>query len=487
MANAMPGKRAHLILIALVLATSARLVMAERVELVVHCTKHVGAIRPLHGVNGGPIEDGGLLDLSAHHREAGFPLTRLHDVHWPNPDVVDMHAVFPDPHADPAKPESYDFAATDDYLRATLATGTKLVYRLGESIEHAPRKRHVHPPADAERWAGASVGIIRHYNEGWAGGFRHDIRYWEIWNEPDNRPNMWTGTDEDYFRLYAATAKRIKARWPHLKVGGPAVGNAGELVNGELRPSPFVAAFLERCRRDALPLDFFSWHAYTNDSRELAERAKGVRALLDAGGFRETESHLNEWNYLPDNDWRPVLREGQGAARKTFSERVGGAEGAAFVAASLMRLQDAPLDAANYFNAATGGFGLFDPHGVPRKPFHAMRAFKMLLDGGPRVNVSGAGDLAACAAADRIGESVTLMVSNESAEPRTVAVTVEDFPWQSPVALDVWTLDATHDLALTESLALQPTERRIERTLRGHAVCVIRLRRPAPAVAPPGR
>ena len=41
------------------------------------------------------------------------------------------------------------------------------------------------PPRDPARWAAVCAGIVRHYNEGWAGGFRHDIRYWEIWNEPD--------------------------------------------------------------------------------------------------------------------------------------------------------------------------------------------------------------------------------------------------------------------------------------------------------------
>ena len=59
----------------------------------------------------------------------------------------------------------------------------------------------MHPPADAAKWAAICVGIIRHYNEGWANGFHHGIRYWEIWNEPENRPAMWTGTDEDYLAL----------------------------------------------------------------------------------------------------------------------------------------------------------------------------------------------------------------------------------------------------------------------------------------------
>ena len=34
-------------------------------------------------------------DQIARWKEAAFPLARLHDSHWPNPDVVDVHAVFP--------------------------------------------------------------------------------------------------------------------------------------------------------------------------------------------------------------------------------------------------------------------------------------------------------------------------------------------------------------------------------------------------------
>jgi hypothetical protein len=83
----------------------------------------------------------------------------------------------------------------------------------------------VHPPKDFDRWARVCVNIIRHYNEGWADGFRHNIRYWEIWNEPDLMPPspMWTGTAEEYFRLYAVAAEAIKAHDSALKVGGRAL------------------------------------------------------------------------------------------------------------------------------------------------------------------------------------------------------------------------------------------------------------------------
>ena len=167
-----------------VLLTLALGAAAHGLETAAHirvdCSKTVGQIRPLHGGNCGPLQTGGLIDLTDYHKKLRIPLTRLHDCHWPNPDVVDVHVVFPDFEKDPSDPKSYDFARTDEYIAAVAKTGAKVVYRLGESIEHTPRKHHVHPPRDVEKWARVCLGIIRHYNEGWAGGSRHAIEYWEI-------------------------------------------------------------------------------------------------------------------------------------------------------------------------------------------------------------------------------------------------------------------------------------------------------------------
>lgn len=269
-------------------------------ELRVDLGSPAGTFRALHGLNKGPLSPGGLIDLTESIRDLRPPSIRLHDCHWPYPDVVDIHTIFPRFEADPRVPAHYDFARTDAYLEAVRRTGADMVYRLGESIEHDPTKKHVHPPKDADQWAAIGLGIIRHYNEGWAGGHRWNIRYWEIWNEPENRPAMWTGTDEDYFRLYRATARAIKTRYPHLKVGGPAVGHSGDWKDGVFRPSAFVIRFLSFCREQSLPLDFFSWHGYTADPSEYSRKARALRRLLDDFGFTATESHLNEWNYLPN-------------------------------------------------------------------------------------------------------------------------------------------------------------------------------------------
>ena len=460
---------------AVLLLGPANVNAAEQVR--VDCSQRVGRVRALHGVNNGPVNCGETVDLSAYYRAAKFPLARLHDSGWPNPDIVDIHAIFPDLRADPASPASYRFSRTDDYIQAIVKTNVGIVYRLGESIEHTRKKYNVAPPADYDKWAAACVGIIRHYNEGWAKGFRHNIRYWEIWNEPENRPPMWTGTDADYYRLYATASRAIKARFPNLMVGGPSLGATGPLVDGRLKPTKFLTGFLSYCKEHKLPLDFFSWHTYTDNPYVYAQKAHAMRKVLDEYGFRKTENHLNEWNYLPDNDWRPIFVAGQGIMRQRWIEKMGGSHGAAFVTCALIYLQDSPLDVANYYSGDTNLFGLFNRFGVPKKTFHAMRAFQMLMETPLRLKASGSrfGQTAFCAGISQDGASVTILVSNFRSQDTELSVLVGRIPWQGSTRWEVLRLDAKEDLKSDRSGTLTGRQLKLKVECKAPCVLVIKL------------
>jgi hypothetical protein len=60
-----------------------------------------GEIKPLHGVNLGPLHANGWLDTSATYRRLSFPYTRLHDCPYAVPETVDVHSIFPIFDADP--------------------------------------------------------------------------------------------------------------------------------------------------------------------------------------------------------------------------------------------------------------------------------------------------------------------------------------------------------------------------------------------------
>lgn len=446
-------------------------------EIRIQCDQRIGTIRPLHGVNGGPLNFGETVDLSAHWRELAIPVTRLHDCEWPNAALIDIHAVFPSLAADPAVPENYQFSRTDDYLQAISDTGASVVYRLGESIEHSRRKYHVRPPADYDQWTAACIGIIRHMNEGWANGAHRGIRYWEIWNEPENRPVMWTGTDADYYRLYATAAKGIKSRFPDLKVGGPSVGAIGEVVDGRWQPSEFLSGFLQHCKSTSAPLDFFSWHTYTNDPKVYAIKAKAIRKWLDENGFDKTEIHLNEWNYLPGNEWNPLSVRGQGQARDDWYTEMGGPNGGAFLLNVLIDIQDSPIDLANYYSGDTNAFGLFSRHGTPKKTFYAMKAFRELLKTPHRLSVISPQGIqpVICAGENAEQSELTILVSNFRGKAQSLDLVLENLSQAGRPEIHAFVIDESRQLDPVEATLTKGSPLYIQSSIPASGVLLIKL------------
>lgn len=422
-----------------------------------------GCLRPLNGVNNGPNGGDGCVDVTPFYKAAGFPFARLHDCNWPHPNVVDIPAIFPDFSRDPDDPANYNFVPTDDYLKAILDCGTQVVYRLGTSIEHSPRKYHTHPPTDYAKWARIATHIVRHFNDGWANGFHHRIQYWEIWNEPDIGA-MWSGTREQYYELYAAAARELKAVDRSLKVGGPGLSSDNELRVG----------LLKYCRDHEIPMDFHSWHAYGGDPAALLKNAIQVRHVLDEHGFTQTESHLNEWNYMP-GEWPQIMSPNFPRDRRAIFARITGHEGAAFAASGLIHLQDAPLDMANYYTGDCFWWGLFDGFGVPHKTYYAFLAFKWLLGTPVRATID-APDGTLCAGLSEDGRQAGVLISNFAAAPRELTMDLRGLPAGQPLACEKYLLDASHDLELVETETITGGLVTLRENLPSYSVSFYRLR-----------
>ncbi|MCU6710226.1 hypothetical protein M6D81_16120 [Paenibacillus sp. J5C_2022] len=414
-------------------------------EVTIHADRAIGLFKPVHGVNNGPVTYGSLVDVTDYYVDMGVPLVRLHDPNWPHPREVDMHIIFPDFDKDPADPASYHFTQTDEYMRTVAATGAKILYRLGESIEHTEKKYFVHPPSDYAKWAQICIGIIRHYNHGWADGFHYGIDYWEIWNEPDYSVRMWSGTHEQYYELYETAAKAIKAFDPSLKVGGPAAaGPARE----------FVPEFLAHCRRTEAPLDFFSWHTYTADPQVIARHARHVRGLLDQYGYTGTESHFNEWNYFT-GDFGTIWKKGNEWLRKDVFDRQKSEEGASFAAHVLSLLQDLPVDYANYYDAQPTALfcGLFDYYGVPQKSFYAFHAFDKLLRHDVRLacTIGKASDGASCLAGRGGNGDIAVLISHFREEEAEYTVNIAGEGVVPEDRFTIYRIDAERSFEAAES------------------------------------
>lgn len=288
---------------------------------------------------------------------------------------MDINAIFPNFDADPYDPASYDFPVTDQYLRDIEAGGSEVFYRLGSEIEHYVKKYDTLPPKDFHKWAVICEHIIRHYNEGWAHGMHMGIRYWEIWNEPDLAPDdsdnkrTWGGTKKQFFELYDIAASHLKKCFPNLKIGGPAL--ATDLAWAE--------DFLAQLKA---PQDFFSWHIYACTPEKIAARAQKVRELLDRYNFADTESILDEWNYI----------KGWHGEEYIHSFRyIKSMKGASFTAAAMCTCQNQSVDMLMYYDARPCAFnGLFSTDFVaqPLKGYYPFLMFNELYRRGTAIEVS---------------------------------------------------------------------------------------------------
>lgn len=307
------------------------------------------------------------------YKAARIPYSRNHDSNlsgstYGGPYAHDISAIFPNFDADVNDPASYDFACTDESILATLEAGTETYFRLGQSIEHQIKKHNTMPPKDFRKWAEICEHIIRHYNEGWADGYELNIKYWEIWNEPDldgdGSPNKrnWGGTKAQFFDFYETVAKHLKERFPDLKIGGPALAWNEE----------WAEEFLRTMYIRKVKIDFFSWHVYCTSPKPMIEKAERIRKLLDTYGYDKTESILNEWNYI--KGWKEDY---------VYSlKAIHGMKGAAFTMACMSAAQDSSIDMLMYYDTRPSAFcGAFDFYSYePLKGYYPLYWYGMFYD-----------------------------------------------------------------------------------------------------------
>ena len=422
------------------------------VTIQVDFSKPAGVLKPLHSVNGGPRAVGRHSgDMVTLHKQAGFPMVRLHDCNWPHPDVVDVPAIFPLFHLDADDPNNYQFAKTDAYIKPIIENGASILYRMGVSIEHKSPRFHVAPPKDFDKWAKVCVNILRHYNDGWANGHHYNIRHVEIWNEMESSL-MWTGTDEQYFKLYRTAVTAIKTYSPKIMVGGPVTA---------IPDGPAVRAFLAFCRDNKVPIDFFSWHSYSNVTTEpLLTRINTARSLLDEYGFKETESWCTEWKPIISGWKRIRWRKNtpRHTVRDAFAENRNH-EAAAFMASALLQMQDAPVDMAFYYSADDSPWGMFDVFGEPGRSYFAMKAFNQFLQAPDRVTVTGApgkDDITLGAGLSQGKTLAMLLASNFRSKRRHLRVDLQNLPWTGKVKVTTWRIDKDHEFSLEQVKDLTP-------------------------------
>ena len=395
-----------------------------------------GRVKPVHGVNNCARKtDYGEL-LSA-FTDLHLPFSRLHDTGgaYGGAHYVDIANVFPDFSADADDPASYDFTLTDYYIRPLVEAGMQVMYRLGTTIEHEPKKYRIFAPSDPEKWACVAEHIVRHYNDGWAEGYYWNLLYWEVWNEPDGLnpacepygcPN-WIGTAEDYYRLYSLTANRIKSLHPEVKVGGySSCYILGRFENGrwEAGDASYFTDFLRYISAEGTraPLDFFTWHGYLGQRylEKIEIESRFVDETLNAYGFTATERIDAEWNIN-------ICDVETDDRRTQYYINYRNEKGGSHCAAALFEMQRCKVDAAMYYDSQLWleyGALFHVPSLAPTKAYYAFRQFGELYALGQWCGCARQGWVYTCAATD--GRTDLAAFANIGDEPAVVPVTVKN-------------------------------------------------------------
>lgn len=191
----------------------------------------------------------------------------------------------------------YDWTLIDRILDTYIETGHVPFVEIGfmpEALSTAPEDVRYDdpryggwrfPPRDYGRW----LELVRNLGEHCLAryGMAEVSRwYWELWNEPDIF--YWTGSVEEYCRLYDYTQAGLHAALPQAMLGGPAT------TSGMERPesSAFLRAFLEHCTRgtnavsgrQGTRLDYISFHAKGGGYTANAGAAKRTPTLYTLTG-----------------------------------------------------------------------------------------------------------------------------------------------------------------------------------------------------------
>ena len=211
------------------------------------------------------------------HDELGVATVRAHGI------LGDDLGVYREVDGEPV----YDWSGVDRVYDIVRSVGMRPVVELGfmpRDLARDPSRTVfayrgiISPPKDWDRWGDLVRALVDHLVSRYGRAEVRDHWSFEVWNEP-NLSVFWSGTPEEYWRLYEVTARAVKSVDPALRVGGPATAAVGWID--------------DQLRVDA-PVDFVSTHVYGSPPLDLRPLA-GDRPLWWTE-WGVTATHGNEIN-----------------------------------------------------------------------------------------------------------------------------------------------------------------------------------------------
>jgi len=233
---------------------------------------------------------------------------------------------------------AFDFTEVDRIYDQVLEIGIKPVVELSfmpAAIARDPKETVftyrgiISPPSDWNEWHDVVAALAEHLVDRYG---IDEVATWsfEVWNEP-NLEVFWTGTQDDYLRLYDEAAHAVKGVDVRLLVGGPSTAAA-----------EWIAALAAHAEKESVPFDFATSHTYGNVPLD-------IRPALERHGYGDIPVWWTEW----------------GVGSSHFGEIHDGVSGAPFVLSGFAAVQGR-MDALAYWVISDH----FEELGRPPALFH---------------------------------------------------------------------------------------------------------------------
>jgi len=311
-------------------------------------------------------------------KECGFKYIRMHGL------LTDDMGVYQE---DRKGNPQYNFQYIDVLFDYILSIGMKPFVELGfmpEALASGKQtifwwRGNVTPPKDYNKWGELIRNLTQHFTERY-GADEVKTWYFEVWNEPNLTPGFWTGTQEEYFKLYQYSVNAVKSVNKEYKVGGPATAGAAWEVD-----------LINFCQKNNLPLDFISTHAYGVNQGYLDEFGRSGTRLdenpmslsidvlnsrneIAGSSMPNLELHYTEWSssYTPADPIHDSYHEAAYILDKL--KKVGDAANSM----SYWVFTDIFEEPGPRFTPFHGGFGLLNYQAINKPAFYSYQFMNQL-------------------------------------------------------------------------------------------------------------
>ncbi len=306
-------------------------------------------------------------------KECGFKYIRMHGLL-----TDDMGIYREDSKGNP----EYNFQYVDVLFDYLLRIGIKPFVELGFMPSALASGKqtifwwhgNITPPKEYGKWADLIRNLTLHFTERY-GAEEVKTWYFEVWNEP-NLIYFWSGTQEEYFKLYRYSVEAIKGVNNEYRVGGPATAGAA-----------WVPEMIDFCVKNSLPLDFISTHSYGVKQGYLDEYGNNG-TILDKNPMSVSGDILNSRKQIANSPMpRLELHYTEWSSSYTPSDPIHDSyHQAAYILQKIKQVGDAPTsmsywvftdifeEAGPRFTPFHGGFGLLNYQAI-KKPAYYSYAF----------------------------------------------------------------------------------------------------------------